>query len=830
MLDKWITKKDNRRLDRISLRSRDLTGKNLEISFGPASQYAREGIDLLLLKIKKARSSVLMPIFSGWGYLKERINANTNFRKDALKKIAKLYSLSFPFEYMEIVFAIHTYLATIIKLVASEIVLNLKSRLNGKPLRNMSHLSTEDFKAYFILLEAGDIFRELGIENFMDDVMSFSWYLHFWDDRLETWLRSCVKSLANYSFNLQSQKRYIEDLFKNLYHKLLIPALRRELGEVFTPTWLAEFMVEDIGYTGDLEKRVLDPACGSGTFLLEIIKKVREWHQIKKIKPNVLAFQRSIIGFDLNPIAILAARTNFLWATADLLHFKLPFTIPVFLADCIDVKNTLFNEPITKFQGYFDFIIGNPPWINWEYLPEKSKETYMNLWSEYGLFPSKGWKGKLGYGKYDISAVFVYVCMDYYLKEHGKLEFLVTQAILRGIPGRGFRRFEIIKQGKDEDSIKLGLKKVHDLTSFQPFEEITNRTAILQLVRNEMTIYPIPYIEWEKKGQVSSYEGWDNIKKTFQLSERVAAPLKKDDALSRPLIADSKMQIETLREKIFQPSEYKAREGANTEGLNCVYWIQHLELASNGLIRFQQILKGAKKKIIAKETIPIEPDLIFPLIRSGDLQRWHYTPGAFIIFTLKYDAEIANESSFQTQFPEAYRYFSLNFKQELLTRKSFEKKSAKYPFYILFGTVEMKKPFKVCWLRMGSKVEAAVINEYENPLLGRKSPIPQETVVFVNVESLDEAHYLCAILNSAIFTDLISMFSMRGSKGFATVNILENIRILKFNPDDELHKQLAAQSMKAHEAAQRGADTISIENTINQLAEELFFADTDPTT
>lgn len=797
---------------------------------GPNSGCAKDGVNVLLRKIQHNKSEQFQGFFNEWRELFQQVSSTGPLNKNILKELTKLYSLNLTLNRTEILFAIHTYIAIIIKFIASEILYQLRQPDTEAHLPNILQKSSSEFRSYLETLEKGEFFRQLGLDHFLEGTECFSWYLHEWDEALEKWLRLCLEVLSQYLFGPRPQKGRINDLFRNLYQKMITTALRRELGEVYTPKWLAEFIIEDIGYDGDIKKKVLDPACGSGTFLIHLIEKVRTWLQLQEKKLSDFEFQRSIVGFDLNPLAVLAARTNYLWAISDLIEPSLTLSIPVFVADSIATDDRRKNSVPPLFYNHFDYIIGNPPWINWEYLPESYKEKYMKLWQDYRLFPSKGWKGKLGYGKYDISAVFVYICMDLYLKNHGMLEFLVTQTLLRGIPGRGFRQYEIINETKNKAPIKLGLKKVHDLTQFQPFKDIINRTAIVQLIKNETTVYPIPYIEWEKVGEVAPWESWNDVKIAFQLNQKVASPIIKDDTSSRPLVVNFENQINVLRDNIFQSSDYKAREGANTEGLNCAFWIRNLKREKNGLIHFLQILKGAKKKIIAQTPIPIEPDLIYPLIRSGDLNRWHYTPDAFIIFTPKYNKNISNEDFFKNSFPKTYHYLNLNFKNALSQRKSFEKKSAQYPFYILFGTDDMKSPFKVCWNRMGNRINAAVITEYDDPFIGLKPPIPQETLIYLTVETLEEAHYLCAILNSQIFTDLVSMFSMKGSKGFAAVNILENVRIPKFDRNNSLHKQLGMQSRTAHDKVERGLTVSKIEETINQLAKDLFFANIDPDT
>ncbi len=58
------------------------------------------------------------------------------------------------------------------------------------------------------------------------------------------------------------------DLFKDLYQDLFPRAMRHDRGEYYTPDWLAAHVLDQVGYTGEPTQRLLDPSCGSGTFLL----------------------------------------------------------------------------------------------------------------------------------------------------------------------------------------------------------------------------------------------------------------------------------------------------------------------------------------------------------------------------------------------------------------------------------------------------------------------------------------------------------------------------------------------------------------------------------
>ena len=67
-----------------------------------------------------------------------------------------------------------------------------------------------------------------------------------------------------------------QDLLKEFYSSLVDEQIRHDLGEYYTPDWLAQHLLDQAKYQGDLHAKVLDPACGSGTFLVEAITRLRE--------------------------------------------------------------------------------------------------------------------------------------------------------------------------------------------------------------------------------------------------------------------------------------------------------------------------------------------------------------------------------------------------------------------------------------------------------------------------------------------------------------------------------------------------------------------------
>ena len=49
----------------------------------------------------------------------------------------------------------------------------------------------------------------------------------------------------------------------------------------------------------------------------------------------------------------------------------------------------LKNSFAPLLMGKFDFVVGNPPWVRWGYLPEGYRDATLKLWKEYGLFFAK---------------------------------------------------------------------------------------------------------------------------------------------------------------------------------------------------------------------------------------------------------------------------------------------------------------------------------------------------------------------------------------------------------------------------------------------------------
>lgn len=148
-----------------------------------------------------------------------------------------------------------------------------------------------------------------------------------------------VKLLAREmsNFDLRGLKR---DVLKRVYQHLIPSKLRKSLGEFYTKDWTADLLLDAVGYYG--EGRILDPACGSGTFLTLAIERIRR-HETDLPPSNLLnKILENVVGFDVNPIAVLTARINYLLATYDLIKQSTnvgQVEIPAYLCDSVSVPS-----------------------------------------------------------------------------------------------------------------------------------------------------------------------------------------------------------------------------------------------------------------------------------------------------------------------------------------------------------------------------------------------------------------------------------------------------------------------------------------------------------
>lgn len=258
-------------------------------------------------------------------------------------------------------------------------------------------------------------------------------------------------------FNFSEVNR---DILGHLYEEHLSPEERKELGEFYTPTAIIDLILDSVGYTPDkpLEAEdydILDPACGSGGFLVRATRRLLERLDRKGTPPieTIKVIRDRIHGFDLNPFACHIAEINLLFQIIDE-YQQAKENDPEFTLDGFEIYQTdsLREEDVQqsitaihsgevqrqyreerreanrlKRRSDYNFVVGNPPYVRKQNIPEGSAK------SDYDDYEVATWN-------YDLSILFFKKAGDW-LDEGGQLGFITSNKFIPNRYGRKVRPY-----------------------------------------------------------------------------------------------------------------------------------------------------------------------------------------------------------------------------------------------------------------------------------------------------------------------------------------------------------------------------------------------------
>lgn len=135
------------------------------------------------------------------------------------------------------------------------------------------------------------------------------------------------------------------DVLKTLYESVIAAQDRASLGEYYTPDWLADRVVAD-AVDDPLAARVLDPACGSGTFVFHAARAYLAAAEAAGVSDGaaVIGLTQHVFGMDVHPVAVILARVTYLLAVGRQRLTAVdrgPVAIPVYLGDAVQWEQRL---------------------------------------------------------------------------------------------------------------------------------------------------------------------------------------------------------------------------------------------------------------------------------------------------------------------------------------------------------------------------------------------------------------------------------------------------------------------------------------------------------
>jgi len=175
------------------------------------------------------------------------------------------------------------------------------------------------------------------------------------------------------------------DILGNLYERFLDIDKRKKLGEYYTPMYIAKYVLERIGFYEN-PARLLDPACGSGTFLIAATEGLIDRLVKKGVKLD-LAIKQAVDlvhGLDINVFAAFIAQLQLIWHLLPYLRNANAKELPE-LRVYGGINSLVYRNQTTLFASTYGlpteagakirdskyrYIVGNPPYIRNERLKD----------------------------------------------------------------------------------------------------------------------------------------------------------------------------------------------------------------------------------------------------------------------------------------------------------------------------------------------------------------------------------------------------------------------------------------------------------------------------
>ena len=569
---------------------------------------------------------------------------------------------------------------------------------------------------------------------------------------------------------------------------------RKEHGIYYTPKFITDYIVretvgrflqENAGYPDKLHNiKILDPACGSGSFLIRAYDELLKYHanELKKPVNKLDQWERlpiltnNIFGVDLDKQAIEITRLNLLLRS--LAHREpLPF-----LGDNIKQGNSLISgneEELEKYfgagwknqhpfnwqdefsgimnKGGFDIVIGNPPYIRQEQLSE-----FKPLWQK-------------GFECYDgVADIYVYFFERglQLLKDDGFLAYISPNKYFRSGYGKKLREFL---------GTRTTIEQIIDFGDAPVFDAITY-SSIIVLRKSS---------PGKNKTRIFTWNPVEHIEKFSAIVESNSSTIDQEELTADGWRLESKSTLRLLEKlkKAGKPlGEYvngKFYYGIKT-GLNEAFVVN----------------QSTRDGLITKH--PSSVEVLKPLLRGRDVKRWIVEPqNLWLIFT-RHGVDIQ-------RYPAIENYLA-QYKKQLMPGVQGGRKPGSYEWYEIQDNIaywqEFEQP-KIIYPNICKRNEFAWDDKgyYTN----------QKAFIIPNASK-----YLLGILNSTVVTFLFDKRLAKLQNGYYEPSSI----FMKDFPIPVSTKPEAIETLVnkilSTKAKDPKADVSKLEHQIDQLVYQLY--------
>jgi hypothetical protein len=507
-------------------------------------------------------------------------------------------------------------------------------------------------------------------------------------------LGSIYEQCLGYTFNLTEKRVKYE----------LKPEARKAGGVYYTPEYIVEYIVRNtIGRVlseqskdrnrrrKGVPMRVLDMACGSGSFLIraydelyrhyetlkaeDLKRKAETWKAARadqfafplaaeegEMSPRLTIFEKRqmvldhLFGVDIDPQACEVARLSVMLkmledeygivpgrAILPTLDYNIQCGNSLVSGDVLKLQS-FFREDWTKtkpfdwevhFQkimneGGFDIIIGNPPYVRIQTLARDQVAFFNQHYAS-------------ATGNYDIYILFVERALQL-LKPGGILGFILPHKFFQSAYGKGLRKLIAVQKC---------LMEVVNFRDNQIFEGSSTYTCLLFLQKNgaksfkyaEVSRLTDPAKQLQIVGEHEVYNDQDTQVSKLHLGAVSSEPWHFRSGHQAGLLERLKEKGETLEgltERIFQGLKTSADD---------VYILDFIGHKKETVIAYSKALE---------KEIELESEIAKPLIKGGQMRRYLIVePEKVIVFPYR-ASELIPKKEYQDRYPKCWEYLLEN--------------------------------------------------------------------------------------------------------------------------------------------------------------------------
>ncbi|MCX2819046.1 N-6 DNA methylase [Haladaptatus sp. F3-133] len=520
------------------------------------------------------------------------------------------------------------------------------------------------------------------------------------DEELNYALATILKRLNRFDFEYVNR-----DILGHVYEDYLPKEERKELGEYYTPLEVVQYMLDSTGYraTESIGRRkVLDPACGSGTFLTEVTERLIN-HFLKKFDERSVhglsaddartvleRVEENVYGIDINPFAAHITQINLLFRTIDL-YDKVTEKNPDYTMDGFEIHvadtlspSTLEEQEESPEQGQsslqqfadyngraqsfiddrdavdrlkddeeFDLVVANPPYVRIQNLSDDVKETYSARYAT-------------AIKNFDIYVPFIERGLDW-LSEDGKLAYIC--------PNRLFTN-----DYAEEIRNRLGEEPITHLIDFKDTEVFDAATPYPCILSVDMTkevdedvkcarfaeemegvleeIYHLD--EWSGSEEAEEYD-------LFKYPQQRLREDNQDEYLKswKPMPPDER----EVHHKLAESSRFRLGEITDSvfqgliTGWNKVF-VGEIVKEEDGIAYF--VREGGD------EPEPVEKQILRRLLKGNEIDHWGADwEGLWLLFPYEIesgDVELLSQRKLERQYPKTWEFFKRH-EEELKARE-----------------------------------------------------------------------------------------------------------------------------------------------------------------